>query len=158
MHKRCIVAAARAGGRPACDPGITSPFQERGCAPSTGRRVLLAQRRQAAGFTQEALAERLGVDRSTVVRWEAATSNPQPWLRSQLSDALGVTTDELCDLLDGVDVEQLARLDDGATSRQEEDWNAVDYWKAWLYWALRLPPLPRPPRLRPSAPACTTPS
>ena len=87
----------------------------------TGRRVLLAQRRQAAGFTQEALAERLGVDRSTVVRWEAAISNPQPWLRSQLSDALGVTTDELRDLLDGLDVEQLARLDDGATSRQEED-------------------------------------
>jgi len=83
----------------------------------TGRRVLLAQRRQAAGFTQEALAERLGVDRSTVVRWEAAISNPQPWLRSQLSDALGVTTDELRDLLDGLDVEQLARLDDGATSR-----------------------------------------
>ena len=87
----------------------------------TSRRVLLAQRRQAAGLTQEALAERLGVDRSTVVRWEAATSNPQPWLRSRLADTLGVSPDELGDLLDGVDVEQLAKLGDGGVSREEED-------------------------------------
>lgn len=87
----------------------------------TSRRVLLAQRRKGAGFTQESLAEKLGVDRSTVVRWESGESNPQPWLRSRLSDELGVTTDELCDLLDGVDVEQLARLGDGAASSEEED-------------------------------------
>jgi len=32
------------------------------------KRVRLAQRRKAAGYSQEKLAERLGVERSTVVR------------------------------------------------------------------------------------------
>lgn len=51
------------------------------------------------GLSQEALAARLGVDRSTVVRWEAATSSPQPFLRPLLADVLGVTVGELDGLL-----------------------------------------------------------
>ena len=67
------------------------------------RRVRLAQRRKAAGLSQERLAAQLGVDRSTVVRWEAADTAPQPWLRPILADALGITVDELGALLDEVD-------------------------------------------------------
>ena len=67
-----------------------------------GRRVRLAQRRKAAGFSQERLAALLGIDRSTVVRWEGADTAPQPWLRPKLADALGITTHELDGLLDDV--------------------------------------------------------
>ncbi|GAQ65684.1 helix-turn-helix transcriptional regulator [Streptomyces scabiei] len=63
------------------------------------RRQRLAERRQAVGLTQEVLAERLGVDRSTIVRWEAGTASPQPWMRPRLATELKVTVDELDDLL-----------------------------------------------------------
>ena len=66
------------------------------------RRVHLAQRRKAAGHSQENLAALLGVDRSTVVRWEAADTAPQPWLRPKLAEALGITVHELDGLLDDV--------------------------------------------------------
>jgi transcriptional regulator with XRE-family HTH domain len=38
---------------------------------AAARRGRLAQRRKAVGQTQEQLAARLGVERTTVVRWEA---------------------------------------------------------------------------------------
>jgi transcriptional regulator with XRE-family HTH domain/tetratricopeptide (TPR) repeat protein len=68
------------------------------------RRSLLIQRRKAAGLSQEALAELLGVDRSTVLRWESGSTGPQPWVRPQLAEALQITVDQLDDLLRG-DVE-----------------------------------------------------
>jgi transcriptional regulator with XRE-family HTH domain len=61
----------------------------------------LAARRKARGFTQESLAYALGVDRSTVARWECAATEPQPWLRPKLARALGVSTDDLASLLTG---------------------------------------------------------
>ncbi len=70
------------------------------------KRVRLAQRRKSAGFSQEKLAERLGVERSTVVRWETAESEPQPWVRPKLAAALKVTLDELQSLLGDVTVIQ----------------------------------------------------
>lgn len=70
------------------------------------KRVRLAQRRKAAGFTQERLAERLGVERSTVVRWETAETEPQPWLRPKLAAALKVTVEDLQTLLDDVTIIQ----------------------------------------------------
>ncbi|WP_308280891.1 helix-turn-helix transcriptional regulator [Streptomyces lomondensis] len=63
------------------------------------RRQRLAQRRQAMGLTQEGLAEHLGVDRSTVVRWEAGTASPRPWMRPRLAETLGVSVTELVELL-----------------------------------------------------------
>lgn len=42
------------------------------------KRIRLARCRKAAGFSQEKLAERLGVERSTVVRWEMGETEPQP--------------------------------------------------------------------------------
>ncbi|MEV8547536.1 helix-turn-helix transcriptional regulator [Streptomyces sp. NPDC051572] len=68
------------------------------------KRVRLVRRRKAAGFTQEGLAEFLGVERSTVGRWESAETEPQAWLRPKLARALRVSSDELQALLDDVTV------------------------------------------------------
>jgi transcriptional regulator with XRE-family HTH domain len=69
---------------------------------TTSRRYGLAQRRKAMGFSQEQLAERLGVDRSTIVRWERGDTEPQPWARPKLAEALQVSVDQLVDLLEAV--------------------------------------------------------
>jgi transcriptional regulator with XRE-family HTH domain len=63
------------------------------------RRDGLARRRAAMGFTQETLAEHLGLERSTVGRWERGTGTPQPWNQPDLAKALGVSQDGLADLL-----------------------------------------------------------
>lgn len=66
------------------------------------KRIRFAQRRKAAGFTQESLAQFLGVERSTVGRWESADTEPQAWMRPKLTGAFGVTAEELQLLLDDV--------------------------------------------------------
>ena len=59
----------------------------------------LAERRKALGLTQEALANLMGVERSTVVRWERGETEPQPWMRPKLGRALHVSADRLGELL-----------------------------------------------------------
>jgi transcriptional regulator with XRE-family HTH domain len=59
----------------------------------------LAQRREAAGFTQESFAERIGVDRTTVGRWERGVQQPQPWQRPLIGAVLALTLDEVDDAL-----------------------------------------------------------
>jgi transcriptional regulator with XRE-family HTH domain/tetratricopeptide (TPR) repeat protein len=66
---------------------------------ATARRGPLAGRRKAVGLTQEQLAERLGVERTTVVRWERGETKPLPSLRPRLAKALGVSADRLEELL-----------------------------------------------------------
>ncbi len=60
-----------------------------------GKRRAFAERRRTVGYTQEQLAEVLDVERSTVVRWEAGETTPQPWCRPKLAQALAVSLDEL---------------------------------------------------------------
>src|SRR5882724_5667740 len=65
------------------------------------RRHRLAARRRALGLTQEALAERVGVDASTVRRWESGyiAGGPHPSIRRKLAEHLRVSAWELEDLL-----------------------------------------------------------
>jgi DNA-binding XRE family transcriptional regulator len=65
----------------------------------SGKRRTLAQRRKVVGYTQEQLAAVLGVERTTVVRWEAGETTPQPWCRPKLAKALAVSVDELDTML-----------------------------------------------------------
>jgi transcriptional regulator with XRE-family HTH domain len=68
------------------------------------KRQRLCQRRKTLGFSQERLAGLLGVERSTVVRWENAETDPQPWHRTRIAEALGVTLDQLDAMLSDVSV------------------------------------------------------
>ena len=65
----------------------------------TGRRHRLVSTRKAAGFSQERLAETVGVERSTVMRWERGETCPQPWARPRLARALGISDYTLSELL-----------------------------------------------------------
>jgi transcriptional regulator with XRE-family HTH domain len=60
----------------------------------------LARRRKTVGLTQEGLAEVVGVDSSTVRRWEAGTTEPLPWMRPRLAKVLNISVDALAGLLD----------------------------------------------------------
>jgi transcriptional regulator with XRE-family HTH domain len=66
------------------------------------KRHRLAQRRRALGYSQERLADDLGVDRSTIGRWESAETDPQPWIRPKLSERLEISLEELDELLEAV--------------------------------------------------------
>jgi DNA-binding XRE family transcriptional regulator len=63
------------------------------------RRVDLARARRAAGLTQEELAGRIGVDRSTVGRWEAGAVDPTLWARGELARVLRINQEVLGSLL-----------------------------------------------------------
>ena len=63
------------------------------------RRPRLAGRRKALGYTQEFLAGQLGVDRTTVGRWERGETDPFPYLRRKLCQVLKVPPGELDILL-----------------------------------------------------------
>ncbi|MGH3842097.1 MAG: helix-turn-helix domain-containing protein [Pseudonocardiaceae bacterium] len=64
-----------------------------------GKRHRLVSARKTAGFSQERLAEMVGVERSTVMRWERGETRPQPWARPKLARALGISDQVLSDLL-----------------------------------------------------------
>jgi transcriptional regulator with XRE-family HTH domain len=82
------------------------------------KRVRLAARRRTQGFSQESLAERLGVDRSTVVRWERGETQPQPYIRPKLAETLAVAPGDLTALLD---TDPKSTLD--PCSLGSEDWD-----------------------------------
>jgi transcriptional regulator with XRE-family HTH domain len=72
-------------------------------AKATGstRRERLTRRRKALGLTQEDLAALLGVERTTVARWERGRTEPGPWIQPKLAKTLRVPADRLEELLDG---------------------------------------------------------
>jgi len=69
------------------------------------KRRSFARARKIAGYSQEGLAERLGVDRSTVACWEAGEYEPQPWQRPRIAEAFGLSLGEVNRLLDEVDTQ-----------------------------------------------------
>ena len=56
---------------------------------------IIRSKREAIGVTQQAMATALGVDRSTVTKWEAAGTYPRSSLFPKIADFLGCTIDEL---------------------------------------------------------------
>ena len=85
------------------------------------KRYRLAQRRKTLGFTQEGLAEQLGVDMTTVRRWETGVTETglQPWLRPKLARCLQVSTEQLAELL-GTDTDKSELLPEPASAGGEK--------------------------------------
>ncbi|HKR50541.1 MAG TPA: helix-turn-helix domain-containing protein, partial [Pseudonocardiaceae bacterium] len=81
---------------------------------SAPKRGSFARARKIAGYSQEGLAERLGVDRTTVARWEAGEYEPQPWQRPRIAEAFGVSLCEVNQLLD--EAESQKRAVEGSVS------------------------------------------
>ena len=63
------------------------------------KRFRLADARKDAGFTQEELAARLGVDRSTIGRWETGDTEPHAWIRPKLARVLHVSLAQLAGMI-----------------------------------------------------------
>ena len=59
------------------------------------KRHALSARRKMLGFSQETIAKKLGVNRSTVSRWENGTGVPLPLLRPGLARLLQISIEEL---------------------------------------------------------------
>lgn len=63
------------------------------------RRGHLIKRRKALGLTQESLARELGVERTTVARWETGATTPGLWAHRRLAEVLQIPIGALADLL-----------------------------------------------------------
>lgn len=63
------------------------------------RRDRLIKRRKALGLTQESLAHELGVERTTVARWETGATMPGLWVHRRLAEVLKIHISALEDLL-----------------------------------------------------------
>jgi len=63
------------------------------------KRHALADRREIVGHTQETLAEFVGVQPTTVGRWERGETFPQPWSRPKLAEALVVSVEQVDTML-----------------------------------------------------------
>ncbi|WP_185447346.1 helix-turn-helix domain-containing protein [Kribbella qitaiheensis] len=83
------------------EPTRVAPALRVECSPppTPTRRDALANRRREVCKTQESLAMEIGVQRSTVARWESGDTTPSLWARPRIANALGVTLDLLDVLL-----------------------------------------------------------
>ncbi|MFD0365432.1 Scr1 family TA system antitoxin-like transcriptional regulator [Nocardia sp. GCM10030253] len=66
------------------------------------RRKMLIDARKSAGKTQEEVAEFVGVDRTTLGKWERDESTPRPHQRAKYAEALGVGMGELNAMLSSI--------------------------------------------------------
>lgn len=92
------VTSAVAGLRAGASPAILI-LECQGGGGMTIRRKRLVARREGLGFTQESFARRIGVETSTVGRWERGLQDPQPWMRPKIAKALDISVEELAALL-----------------------------------------------------------
>jgi transcriptional regulator with XRE-family HTH domain len=86
-----------------CGATLT-PRRQRHCYGAFVRRQRLVDARKAAGRSQEEIAELVGVDRTTVGKWERDESTPQPHQRIGYAEALGLTLSELAAVLSSMPI------------------------------------------------------
>lgn len=91
----------------------------------------LAEARRNAGLTQEAVAEKLGVSRQTISKWETDETLPDIRQSKRLADLYQMTLDALVDFdIEAREItDMISRISEEAQARV--DWTAV--------WAERYP-------------------
>lgn len=104
----------------------------------------LAQARKKVGLTQEAVAEKLGVSRQTISKWETDETLPDIRQSKKLASLYHITLDELVDF--DIDVQELSEMINSVSDEVTEkvDWTAV--------WAQKYPILARYPQEVDTAP------
>lgn len=86
----------------------------------------LYEARKKSGLSQEAVAEKLGVSRQTISKWELDETLPDIRQSKRLSNLYHLTLDELVDFdLDLKEIEQIIENTD------EEKQKQVDWSRAW---------------------------
>ena len=85
----------------------------------------LFQGRKQSGMSQEAVAEKLGVSRQTVSKWETDETLPDIRQAKRLAMLYGLTLDELIDF--DLDVQELERVVRNTSEevQQKVDWNTL---------------------------------
>ena len=85
----------------------------------------LAQARRKAGLTQEAVAEKLGVSRQTISKWELDETLPDIRQSKRLAMLYRVTLDALIDF--DIEAQELAEMTLAVPDEVAEtvDWTAV---------------------------------
>ena len=85
----------------------------------------LGQARRKAGLTQEAVAEKLGVSRQTISKWETNETLPDIRQSKRLAMLYRVTLDALIDF--DIDAQELAEMTLAVPDEVAEkvDWTAV---------------------------------
>lgn len=104
----------------------------------------LAQARRKAGLTQEAVAEKLGVSRQTISKWELNETLPDIRQSKRLAMLYRVTLDALIDF--DIEAQELAEMTLAVPDEVAEkvDWTAV--------WAQKYPILAHYPEKVETAP------
>ncbi len=87
--------------------------------------------RRKSGLSQQAVAEKLGVSRQTISKWETDETLPDICQSKKLADLYRCTLDELIDF--DVDVQQLEQVIENTSeqTQQKVDWNKL--------WAKKYP-------------------
>lgn len=86
----------------------------------------LFQARKKAGLSQEAVAEKLGVSRQTVSKWETDETVPDIRQSKKMAVLYNVSLDELIDF--DVDIKEIQEVIDKTSEEVEKK---IDWTKAW---------------------------
>lgn len=86
----------------------------------------LSGARKKSGLSQEEVAEKLGVSRQTVSKWEQNETVPDIYQSKKLASAYGMALDELTDF----DFE-LSNIQEIIEKTDEEKSSKIDWTKAW---------------------------
>ena len=86
----------------------------------------LFQARKKAGLSQESVAEKLGVSRQTISKWETDETIPDIYQSKKLAKLYNLTLDELIDFdIDIKEIEEIIKITD------EEKESKINWTNAW---------------------------
>lgn len=86
----------------------------------------LIEARKKSGLSQEMVAEKLGVSRQTISKWETAETPPDVYQANCLSKIYNLSLDELMNF----DIE-LNKIEKEIENSNEERDSKIDWTKAW---------------------------